>query len=240
MTTGFQPSSFQLDAFQVDGGATSSTAYNLVAQHGTYSLTGQSATLTKTRLITALNGVYDITGQAANLNRNRTLTASFGTYSVAGQDAVITKFTPGAYVLTALHGVYDVTGQSATITYTVPQAEVAGAAGGSRKKRKRKLLEIDGKLVEFRSEREIISYLESIKKEKVKEAKEVASSVALRAVEGAETSPPRVSIAPIEINDSSALIQRVDEINAAIHAAYIRQLEIDAEIEDEEMLLLLL
>lgn len=81
-------------------------AYSLTAQHGTYAVTGQSATV----------------------SRNRTLTASSGSYSQAGQSAVITH-TPlvTGYTLTAQHGTYSFTGQSATLT----KGRVLAAQAGS-------------------------------------------------------------------------------------------------------------
>jgi hypothetical protein len=99
--------------------------YSISALRGTYSLTGQSATLTKTRLITANNGTYALTGRSITLVRSRLLTATNGVYTLAGNSATIT-YTPAAisYTITALNGVYSVSGRTADITFSVPPAPV--------------------------------------------------------------------------------------------------------------------
>jgi len=105
----------------VDGGNNTgwnfgNTNYPITANSGTYALTGQSATITKTRLITANNGTYALTGQSATITKTRLITANNGTYALTGQSATITKTT--AYVITANNGTYALTGRSATITKT--------------------------------------------------------------------------------------------------------------------------
>ena len=101
------------------------TNYSISALRGTYSLTGQSATLTKTRLITANNGTYALTGRSITLVRSRLLTATNGVYTLAGNSATIT-YTPAAisYTITALNGVYSVSGRTADITFSGPPAPV--------------------------------------------------------------------------------------------------------------------
>jgi len=110
--------------------------YALTCNHGTYSVTGQSVTVTKSKLITANNGNYSVTGQSAMLARNRVLTAQAGAYSLTGRTATLLKSKlltaiNGSYsvtgrtatllkskLLTAINGSYSVTGQTAVITYT--------------------------------------------------------------------------------------------------------------------------
>ncbi len=91
----------------------------VVASGGAYSLTGQDVTITYTPLLTgytltAQGGSYTLTGASASLNRNRKLTANGGSYSVVGQSATLLK----SKVIVANSGVYNYTGQQATITYT--------------------------------------------------------------------------------------------------------------------------
>ena len=80
----------------VDGGNNTGWIFNpggytITANNGTYSLTGQSAVIIKTRLITANNGTYALTGQSAALlyGAGYTLTANNGTYALTGQSATI-------------------------------------------------------------------------------------------------------------------------------------------------------
>jgi hypothetical protein len=289
-----------------------STNYVLTCNHGTYSYTGQSATLAKSKVIVASAGAYtytgrtanlyrskvivasagnySYTGQSANLYRNRTLIATNGTYAYAGQDAILT-YTPGAvnYTLTALHGTYSYAGQSATInrnralsasfgayaysgqsvtlkhdrtltcqhgvyTYTgwsiefiysgaplvLEDAPQPGAAKGSRSKSRNKYLEVDGKLIPFNSEQEIIAYLDSLKESKVEEARQIVEEVAERAISGISVEVPKVAVAPVDFRASKAIIERIKRINRDIELAYLLKLEHEAEMDDEESILLLL
>jgi hypothetical protein len=112
--------------------------YTLTCNSGSYSVSGQSALLTKSKLITAiagsyaLNGVsanvlrskritavtgsYSLTGQASNLLRSKLVTANTGSYSLVGQSAIVT-WTGGAvnYTLTCNAGVYALSGQSSNV-----------------------------------------------------------------------------------------------------------------------------
>lgn len=118
-------SALPFSALPEAGGATN---YSISAQQGIYSLTGQSAILLRTKLITANNGIYALTGQSITLVRSRLLTATNGVYSLTGNSATIT-YTPVAisYTITALNGVYSVSGRTADITFSsAPAPVVAG------------------------------------------------------------------------------------------------------------------
>lgn len=91
----------------------------LTAQAGAYTYAGQSATITRSRLLTAQAGAYTYSGQSATILKTRLITAQAGAYSYTGQSATITR----SRLLTAQAGAYTYTGQSATITYT-PAATV--------------------------------------------------------------------------------------------------------------------
>ena len=91
----------------------------LTAQAGSYTYAGQSATITRSRLLTAQAGAYTYSGQSATILKTRLITAQAGAYSYTGQSATITR----SRLLTAQAGAYAYTGQSATITYT-PAATV--------------------------------------------------------------------------------------------------------------------
>lgn len=103
-------------------------AYTLTAQAGSYTLTGQSATLSRNRTLTASAGSYSLTGQSAVITHalavtGYTLTAQAGSYAVTGQSATLTK----GRVLTAQAGSYAQTGQSAILKRGRLIAAQAGA-----------------------------------------------------------------------------------------------------------------
>jgi Concanavalin A-like lectin/glucanases superfamily len=98
--------------------ATTAGAYSLTAQPGVYAVSGQSSTITRSRLIAANAGAYAVTGQSATLTRSRLINASAGAYTYTGQSASITYALPGAYSITALPGAYAITGRSASISYS--------------------------------------------------------------------------------------------------------------------------
>ena len=65
-------------------------AYALLANNGVYSTTGQSAAISRSRMVLAGNGSYQTTGQSATLLRSKALTGDFGAYTTTGVPAVIT------------------------------------------------------------------------------------------------------------------------------------------------------
>ena len=108
--------------------------YTLTAQGGSYSKTGSSASILRSKSITASGGSYALTGASAGVNRNRVLTTSGGSYSLTGSSADITytassinakvswvqlelpeATTSNSYVLTASGGAYTITGASVSI-----------------------------------------------------------------------------------------------------------------------------
>lgn len=87
------PSSYTLDysgyAQPVVGLASTAAGYSITASNGSYSLSGQTATLVKTRVLSAQAGSYSISGQIAALSLSRLISAQNGVYSVAGNTANI-------------------------------------------------------------------------------------------------------------------------------------------------------
>lgn len=71
------------------------TAYTLTCDAGSFTLSGQDATLTKTSILVADAGSFSLTGQDATLALGRVLTAEAGSYALTGQDAGLT-LTPAA------------------------------------------------------------------------------------------------------------------------------------------------
>lgn len=132
--------------FKAEGGG---GAYTLTCNAGSYSLSGQSATLLKTKLITANAGAYTYSGVSAGLARNRVLTAQAGSYAFAGQSAGLLKTklitaSAGSYTYTGVNagllktkllnanaGAYSFAGQDAVLTKTTAGAYTLTCLAGS-------------------------------------------------------------------------------------------------------------
>lgn len=78
----------------------------LAAEPGNYALTGADTGLLHNRVLTAESGAYALTGADAGLFYNRVLTAEAGSYALSGQDADLFHNR----VLTAESGSYTLTG----------------------------------------------------------------------------------------------------------------------------------
>lgn len=89
-------------------------AQTLVADPGTYTLTGSAATLTAARNFSADSGQYLLTGSAAALSVGRNLSAASGAYVLTGQTATLTR----TYNLSANAGTFNLNGASATFLYS--------------------------------------------------------------------------------------------------------------------------
>jgi hypothetical protein len=89
----------------VDGG--NNTGWNFTAPAGSYT-------------ITALNGSYTVSGQTATVSRSRSLDASSGSYSVTGQSIDVSF----GRLLSAQNGVYSVAGQVVDISVGIPPTPI--------------------------------------------------------------------------------------------------------------------
>lgn len=110
--------------------------YTLVADHGSFSLAGQSVTLKTARKLAASAGLFSLAGQDIGLKASRNLIASHGAFSLAGQDVGLVRaaklladyggfilsgqdadliYSGGAYVLVADAGVFSLSGQSVVL-----------------------------------------------------------------------------------------------------------------------------
>ncbi len=127
--------------------ASTTSNYSLTCDAGSYSLTGQSATLSRAVALACNAGSYTFTGRDATLNKAVKLTCNAGSYTFTGFAATLTKTGVTHYSLTCDRGIYSLTGQSATLTVTrvattptkvggddVPRVEI----WEKRKKQKRK------------------------------------------------------------------------------------------------------
>jgi hypothetical protein len=135
----------------VEGSAAS--GYTITCDAGSYTASGQDATLGKSRLIDSSAGSYTLSGQAATISRGLLLDGLAGSYSLSGQAATITHTPAGSYTITAdsgsyilagadaaiykgrlldgLAGSYSLSGQAATITYEAAAAYTISADAGS-------------------------------------------------------------------------------------------------------------
>lgn len=88
--------------------------YDITAQHGTFSLSGQSVTISRNRALSPTHGTFSLSGQNITLLRSKLVTAQHGTFSLTGQDAMVSRNR----ALSPLHGSFALAGQDAGITYT--------------------------------------------------------------------------------------------------------------------------
>ncbi len=119
MTIALRPFIAQIDAeagsFTYTGqDATLARSYSFNAESGTFTYTGEDATLTKTaapKEINAEAGTFTYTGQDATLSRSYSFNAEAGTFSYLGQDATLTRTVS----FNAEAGTFSYTGQDADL-----------------------------------------------------------------------------------------------------------------------------
>jgi len=207
-------------------------AYTLTAQHGTYTVTGQSATITRNRALTASAGSYAVTGQSAGIAIGRVLTAQSGAYTLAGQSADIEySGTAANYELVCEPGSYTVTGSDAGIEWT-QAAPAVGGGGGVRHTRRRKSAK------QIRQERIRLGILppevqEAVEAaaEKIIETPQPAKPVLVRALKARQ-----VDYRPAYLDALTRYVNALQTIEQA--DALMRRLR--RERDDEEALMLLL
>jgi Zn-dependent protease with chaperone function len=91
------------------------TAYTLTAAQGSFTLTGQAATLSRTRALAASQGSFALTGQAATLKRALNVAAAQGSFPFTGQAV---NFNLG-HAVVAGQGSFTLSGQTATFRRTL-------------------------------------------------------------------------------------------------------------------------
>jgi hypothetical protein len=104
--------------------------FEVTAEQGSYTVTGQDADLRKATILTAESGTYSLSGQDVAFSiggTNRVMPADTSTYTITGYDAVLTA----AYKLTCEHGFYALLGQAANLVYSPPASYTLIAEGGS-------------------------------------------------------------------------------------------------------------
>ena len=84
---------------------------SLTSEHGTFTLTGQTAALLRNYTLGAAYGAYALTGQTATLLRNSAVGAAYGTFTLTGQSAALLRNS----TLGSAHGSFALTGQEASL-----------------------------------------------------------------------------------------------------------------------------
>ena len=265
----FQPNAFQPNAFQegfkspsggsgvnytLDGSvgtytltgqsATVKRGYSLSGAAGTYTLTGQNATVKRGYSLSGSVGTYTLTGQNATVKRGYSLSGNVGTYTFTGQDATAT-YTPGSgavsYTLDGLAGVYSLVGQSAEAIYVSGAVSELGAAG--RIKRTRILLEHRNKRLFFDSESEVLAFLEAQRESATESLKTLGNRIVVE--HGKPVLKARPHIVKVKTDDEDVK-KLVDLTNRQIQAEFDRYREMILKViarqieEDEEEVLIAL
>lgn len=119
-----------LGAFTLTGTAatltkTSSGAYVLAADAGSFALTGAAVGFRAARLLAALPGGYTLTGTIAGFQTARKLTAGVGLFAFAGTDTELTHHLAARLIAEA--GAFNFTGYAAAPTY-LPNVRIFRAA----------------------------------------------------------------------------------------------------------------
>lgn len=215
-------------------------SYTLNASAGSYTLTGQSATLTKSKVLSATSGSYTITGISASITKNNALNADAGSFALTGKAATFSYVAPGRYVLTAEYGSYALTGNDASFSYVPVVKQVAG---GLPVRRQRIVLEVDGKEYRLFAD-ELEAFLASLK-QNVQEApqpkKRKKKKIKISEVLNQEIDLPKIRVvsAPVDIIPQlSAQIARTNVVLANIMSQAMQRYAED--IDDEEVILMLL
>lgn len=87
------------------------TAYTLLAETGSFTLTGNDASLRADRKLIAETGSFVLTGNDSSLRADRKLIAETGSFALTGYDAILKKFSR----IIAETGVFTLTGIDAQI-----------------------------------------------------------------------------------------------------------------------------
>jgi hypothetical protein len=111
--------------------AAGGTGYTLSAQAGSYTITGQAATLSLGFNLNATAGAYAIAGGAATFGYS--LTCAAGAYTISGKPAVLSWSGEVIYSLECEPGAYQIDGADATL---VNSGAALGGGEWTRKKKK--------------------------------------------------------------------------------------------------------
>ena len=90
--------------------------YNLLADTGSFALTGSTAGLITARSVVTDSGSFVVTCNSTDLVRAQRITVDPGSLVLVGSDATLTHTTVGAFTLTADSGSFALTGNAAGLT----------------------------------------------------------------------------------------------------------------------------
>lgn len=226
-------------SYSITGG-NASFVYDQVLQGnaGSYTLAGQDARLEYDQILNAEAGSFQLTGNSATFLYNQTIYAGAFSFILSGQQAGVVKnylitAAPGSYTLTGgnaafLHnrvlegnaGSYTYTGKSAALSFT--PLVTWGDKGGIDKKKKN-----------YDRERKQREELEAIVKREFDildgtyhpEVIEKVKDVVIHQIKQVDLNEYNIAIA---------------QVNALLLQAKIQAAEYEAELDDEEALLMLL
>ena len=101
------------------------TSFNLTADKGTYSFTGNAATLARAAVLASSSGNFIETGNAASLSHGFSLASSAGAFNQDGNNAALVV----ARLVTGSTGIFSFTGNAATFTKTTASKTLLADAG---------------------------------------------------------------------------------------------------------------
>lgn len=216
-------------------------SHAIQAEVGSYSITGQQATLDYDQLLNCEAGSFELTGNSATFVYDQTIYAGAFSFIWSGQqagllkDAVLDAET-GAYSLTGgsatfvrsilfdCNGAsYSISGKAATLNYNTTPIIIVESKGGIGKKKKSKLTQ----------EKESREELEAIVKREFDILDGTYQPEVVEVVK--ETVLPKIQ----EIDYTKYQIA-LAQVNALLLQAKIKAAEYEAELDDEEALLMLL
>lgn len=191
----------------------------LVGEGGSYAISGNSASFATGKSLIAGAFSFQLTGNSAGLLKSTVVQGEPGSYNLTGNDA---DFAKGKSIIAGA-GAYLFTGQQAELTYTPIPVVVVESKGGIGKKEKKKR----------EAEKASREELEAIVKREFDildgtyqpEVVEVAKQAVLPQIKEIDYSQYQIAIA---------------QVNALLLQAKIRAAEYEAELDDEEALLMLL
>jgi hypothetical protein len=93
----------------------------LIADYGSYLLTGQDLSFQISRKLTAENVQFTLSGQLASLLASRKLSSDYGAFTLTGQDATLSRTRS----LLADAGYYTLTGQDADLLFVLVYVAVS-------------------------------------------------------------------------------------------------------------------
>lgn len=101
-------------ALLFQSGGSGSTVYTLSLNSGTFTLSGNSATILKFKVLTANFGSFSFYGQSAVFQKYKAINADSGHFNFLGQVATLAKVSAGVFIIEANSGSFLFSGKSAT------------------------------------------------------------------------------------------------------------------------------